>query len=162
MSFLLRPPRFVQPPSGDLGEIAFFAGATIPVYWLEAEGTAVSRTTYSDLFDKIGTTFGVGDGSTTFNLPDLRGRTPFGAGAGAGLTARTLADEDGVEAHQLSEAELASHIHTAGRGPVVGLVAGSTYYEAAGASNTSYTGDDTGHETMQPFGVCKSMVYAGV
>lgn len=55
------------------GAVAFFAGATAPAGWLKANGAAVSRTTYADLFRAIGTTYGAGNGSTTFNLPDLRG-----------------------------------------------------------------------------------------
>lgn len=55
------------------GAILPFARATAPAGWLKANGAAVSRATYSALFAAIGTTFGVGDGSTTFNLPDLRG-----------------------------------------------------------------------------------------
>ena len=56
-----------------VGEIAFFARSTPPSGWLKANGAAVSRTTYAALFAAIGTTFGAGDGRTTFNLPDLRG-----------------------------------------------------------------------------------------
>jgi microcystin-dependent protein len=56
------------------GVVATFARNTAPTGWLKANGAAVSRTTYATLFSAIGTTFGVGDGSTTFNLPDLRGR----------------------------------------------------------------------------------------
>ncbi len=56
-----------------VGEVAFFARSTPPSGWLKANGAAVSRTTYAALFAAIGTTFGAGDGHTTFNLPDLRG-----------------------------------------------------------------------------------------
>jgi microcystin-dependent protein len=55
-----------------------FAGSTAPTGWLLCDGTAVSRTTYSDLFAITSTTYGVGDGSTTFNLPNLKGRVPVG------------------------------------------------------------------------------------
>jgi hypothetical protein len=55
------------------GEVKYFAMTTAPSGFLKANGAAISRTTYSELFTAIGTTFGVGDGSTTFNLPDLRG-----------------------------------------------------------------------------------------
>ena len=55
------------------GNVSFFAQNSAPTGWLKANGTAVSRTTYSDLFTAIGTTFGTGDGSTTFNVPDMRG-----------------------------------------------------------------------------------------
>ena len=56
-----------------IGEVAFFARTTPPSGWLKANGAAISRTTYAALFSAIGTTFGAGDGRTTFNLPDLRG-----------------------------------------------------------------------------------------
>jgi microcystin-dependent protein len=60
------------------GTIVAFAGSTAPNGYLIADGSAVSRTTYATLFAVIGTTYGTGDGSTTFNLPDLRGRTAVG------------------------------------------------------------------------------------
>ena len=61
--------------SADLkaGTTAFFAMSSAPSGWLKANGAAVSRTDYADLFAAIGTTYGAGNGSTTFNLPDLRG-----------------------------------------------------------------------------------------
>jgi microcystin-dependent protein len=55
------------------GMVMYFANSTAPAGWLECSGTAVSRTTYSGLFTAIGTLYGAGDGSTTFNLPDARG-----------------------------------------------------------------------------------------
>jgi len=55
------------------GMVSMFGNSTAPTGWLECNGAAVSRTTYSDLFANIGTTFGTGDGTTTFNLPELRG-----------------------------------------------------------------------------------------
>lgn len=76
------------------GVIAPFAGSAAPSFWLLCYGQAVSRTTYADLFAAIGTTYGVGDGSTTFNLPDLRGREISGkddmGGAAASRTTVTL------------------------------------------------------------------------
>ncbi|WP_236250779.1 phage tail protein [Chromobacterium phragmitis] len=65
------------------GLIGFFAGPAAPVGWLRANGTAVSRSTYAALFAAIGTTYGAGDGSTTFNLPDLRGEFMRGWDDGA-------------------------------------------------------------------------------
>ena len=59
--------------SGFAGQVAFFATSTAPTGFLKANGAAISRTTYAALFSAIGTTFGTGDGSTTFNVPDLRG-----------------------------------------------------------------------------------------
>ena len=63
------------------GMIAPFAMTSAPTGWLTCDGTAVSRTTYSDLFTAIGTTWGSGDGSSTFNLPDLRGAFLRGTGS---------------------------------------------------------------------------------
>ena len=67
------------------GQIAFFAGSSAPAGWLKANGAAVSRTAYAALFAAIGTTYGAGDGSTTFNLPDLRGEFMRGWDDGRGI-----------------------------------------------------------------------------
>lgn len=61
----------------DAGFISAFAGSTAPTGWLVCDGSAISRTNYADLFTAIGTTYGTGDGSTTFNLPDLNGKLPL-------------------------------------------------------------------------------------
>lgn len=61
----------------DAGFISAFAGSTAPSGWLVCDGSAISRTDYADLFTAIGTTYGTGDGSTTFNLPDLSGKQPI-------------------------------------------------------------------------------------
>lgn len=58
---------------GLTGQVALFATSAVPFGWLKCDGAAVSRTTYANLFSVIGTTFGAGDGTTTFNVPDLRG-----------------------------------------------------------------------------------------
>lgn len=97
----------VLPP----GLIMEYGAASAPAGWLLCDGTAVSRTTYAALFAIIATTFGVGDGSSTFNVPDLRGRAPMGAGTGSGLTARTLGTTVGEENHTLSSTEMPSHTH---------------------------------------------------
>lgn len=106
-----------------LGAIIDYAGTTAPTGWLLCYGQAVSRTTYAALFAIIGTTFGAGDASTTFNLPDLRGRVVAGkdnmGGTSAnrltdqsgGLDGDTLGDTGGSETHVLTSAELAAHTH---------------------------------------------------
>ena len=71
--------------AGIPGEMRMYGGATAPSGWLLCNGANVSRTTYADLFTAIGTTFGAGDGSTTFTLPDLRGIFPRGAGTSGKL-----------------------------------------------------------------------------
>jgi microcystin-dependent protein len=100
--------------AGPLGELVPFAGPTAPTDFMICNGQAVSRLTYSGLFAVVGTTWGVGDGSTTFNLPDLRGRTLIGAGTGAGLSARSLGNLGGDETHLLTadQSGLPSHNHT--------------------------------------------------
>lgn len=70
--------RFTPSGSSDTGAVTFFARTSAPAGWLKANGAAISRTTYAALFSAIGTTFGAGNGSTTFNLPDLRGEFPRG------------------------------------------------------------------------------------
>jgi microcystin-dependent protein len=70
-----------------IGSITMFGGATVPPSgWLTCDGSAVNRTTYSALFAVISTTWGAGDGSTTFNLPDMRGAAPAGVGTSTGYT----------------------------------------------------------------------------
>jgi microcystin-dependent protein len=98
-----------------IGAIVMHGLASAPnAGWLYCDGSAVSRTTYGALFGVIGTTYGAGDGSTTFALPDLRSRTPLGAGAaaGAGLTARALAASGGEETHLLAQTEMPGHVHS--------------------------------------------------
>lgn len=73
-ALLLATPGGFQPP----GAITAYGGATAPDGWLLCDGSAVSREDYADLFAALGEGYGVGDGSTTFNLPDLRGRFPLG------------------------------------------------------------------------------------
>lgn len=102
---------FVMSHAAHPGTVAAFAGASAPTGWLLCDGSAVSRTTFAALFAAIGTTYGTGDGSTTFNIPDGRGRSLIGAGQGSGLTNRALAATGGEEAHALTTAELASHAH---------------------------------------------------
>lgn len=69
--------------SGAVGEIKYMSSAAVPAHCLPCDGAAVSRTTYANLFEKIGTTYGAGDGATTFNVPDLRGKFVRGLGGNA-------------------------------------------------------------------------------
>lgn len=69
------------------GSVAHFPTATAPAGWLKCNGAAVSRTAYAALFLVIGTTYGAGDGATTFNLPDLRGEFVRGLDDGRGVDA---------------------------------------------------------------------------
>lgn len=91
------------------GSIYMFAGSTAPTGFLLCDGSAVSRSTYSNLFDAIGTTFGTGDGSTTFNLPDMAGRVAMGASTNYAMGAT-----GGSETHTLVASEIAAHTHSIG------------------------------------------------
>ena len=110
--------------STPVGTVTSFAGSTAPSGWLLCSGQTVSRTTYAGLFAVLNTTYGSGDGSTTFNIPDLRGRTIAGldnmGGTAAGrLSAATiggggdnLGEVGGSQTHALVTAEMPSHTHT--------------------------------------------------
>ena len=88
------------------GLIEPFAGSTVPTGYLLCDGSAVSRTTYATLYAVIGDTFGAGDGSTTFNLPDLGGRVPLGVSQ-----SHALGTTGGSETVTLTESELPAHVH---------------------------------------------------
>lgn len=92
--------------SEPAGIIMPFAGTVAPQGYLLCDGSAVDRTTYATLFGVIGTTFGAGDGSTTFNLPDLGGRVPLGASS-----THMLGSTGGSETVTLTESELPAHVH---------------------------------------------------
>lgn len=164
------------------GTVVDYVGTSIPNSTLRCDGTAVSRTTYAALFAAIGTNWGVGDGSTTFNLPDLLGRATIGDGTGSGLTARTMADSGGEETHVLLAAELAPHKHftVAAAHSNSGLSNSTQVAEDDATSTNTYalkgsnsgaseglSGDgsgspsnlsSTGHNNMQPFKVVKKVI----
>lgn len=145
---------FSAPSRIAAGTIAPFAGGTAPPGWLDCFGQAVSRTTYAALFLAIGTTYGAGDGSTTFNVPDFRGRNIVGAGAGPGLTNRTRGSSGGSETHPLTSGENGTHAHaenlstdnTGLQGQIIGTSKG------AAVINTGNSGSGTPHPNMPPWG----------
>lgn len=106
------------------GTVVSFAGSAAPSGWLLCDGSAVSRTSFSDLFSTIGTLYGAGNGSTTFNLPDLRGRTVFGLDNMGGTAANRLTTTSGISSNNtlgasggsqsitLATTNLPSHNHT--------------------------------------------------
>lgn len=142
--------RLISGLSGPVGTISPFARPTAPTGWLLCDGSAVSRTTYADLFSVIGTTYGNGDGLTTFNLPDLRGRTPIGSGQGTLLTNRVLGVSLGEESHQLTVDEIPAHTHdSAGAHFFANLPAGAVNQYSA-ISPSGSTGGDQAHNNMQP------------
>lgn len=141
------------------GAILAYGGAAAPTGWLLCYGQAVSRTTYANLFTAISTTFGAGDGSTTFNVPDLRGRLPLGAdnmgGASANRVTATEADNlgqgSGAETHTLVTAEMPAHTHS-----MSGTGSGSQGSAEAADANvimnpTSSTGAGGAHNNVQPY-----------
>jgi microcystin-dependent protein len=87
------------------GAVMEFAGSTAPTGYKLCDGSAISRTTYADLYAVIGTTYGTGDGSTTFNLPNLKGRIPVGYN-GAETEFNALGETGGAKTHTLSNDEL--------------------------------------------------------
>lgn len=118
------------------GEIKMYGGISVPSGYLACDGSAVSRATYSNLFAALGTQWGVGDGSTTFNLPDMRGRSPLGAGSGGGLTPRTVADSGGEETHTLVVGEQAPGTYSAGgSGTTSGESANHDHSQTGGGTN---------------------------
>lgn len=90
------------------GMVTQYAGLTAPSGWLLCDGSAVSRTTYASLFAAISTTYGAGDGSTTFALPNLQGRVPVGKNS---ATFTTLGGTGGAETVTLTVAQMPSHTH---------------------------------------------------
>lgn len=100
----------IQPiVSVPTGALMPYAGTTAPTLFLLCQGQAVSRTTYSDLFAVIGTTYGSGDGSTTFNLPNPNGKVI--AGKAASGTFSTLGGTGGSETVILDSTQIPSHSH---------------------------------------------------
>jgi len=138
------------------GEIRMWTTSSAPTGWVDCDGSAISRTTFAGLFAVIGTTFGVGDGSTTFNIPDFDGRVPLGAGTGdaSDATAHALADKEGTETHTLSIAEMPAHTHE--QDTRTGLVGAGAQPGISSVSNrlregtTQSTGGGGSHNNLQP------------
>jgi len=154
------------------GMVVPFAGAAAPTGWLLCDGRAVSRASYPLLFAAVGTTYGVGDGSTTFNLPDLRGRMPLGKDNMGGTAANrvTAAQADalgggaGAQDRTLTTSELPAHTHSAtgssgaagshhheifpalsGHTPGPGSWLQGASYQFTGGYGDAITGDDGSH-----------------
>lgn len=114
-------------PGVPSGAVMHFAMSTAPTGWLECNGGAVSRTTYADLFTAIGTTFGSGDGSTTFNLPDMRGEFIRGWDHGRGVDS----------GRSFGSSQTGTSVLTAGSSPFVVTISNNT-------ENTFTQGSDAG------------------
>jgi len=133
------------------GMIVAFAASLPPTGWLVCDGTAVMRTTYSTLFAVIGETWGAGDGSTTFNVPDLRGRLVLVVSG-----SHALASTGGAESVTLSVGQLPSHSHgvtdpghvhtalVASSTNTAGVAAGTAVAGNTGSAVTGITINNTG------------------
>jgi len=145
------------------GSVTSYAGSTAPSGWLLCYGQAVSRSTYSDLFAVIATTYGAGDGSTTFNLPDARGRVAVGKDnmggtsanrmttGGSGIDGSTLGSAGGTQTHTLTTSEMPAHTHTNGFSTAGGT---ATIFGSCGSynpsSSTGSAGGGGAHQNTQP------------
>ncbi len=150
----------IQGKEAPVGSLLLWTTNTAPSGYLLCYGQAVSRTTYAALFSVIGSTFGSGDGSSTFNVPDLRGRVPLGKDDMGGTPANrvteaaadTIGGSGGEETHTLTIPEIPSHTHEytyAGGG-----AAYCVQYPATGQASTANTGSTGGglpHNNLQPY-----------
>ena len=156
--------------SNPIGTIIAFGGEISPVGFLPCDGSSVSRTTYSKLFSIIQNIYGNGDGTTTFNLPNIKGRVLVGNGKGD-VSERILGEKGGVEKVSLTTDQLPSHSHsgnlsmkfptygyyvTSNNGkpevlsnPQRGITNGDV--SITSQLNTNNTGSGTAHENMQPY-----------
>ena len=160
-----------------VGAVLAYGSSNAPNGWLNCQGQAVYRGDYPDLFAVIGTTYGSGDGSTTFNLHNLSGRVVVGQGNGAGLTSRAMGAMSGVETHALNVGEMPSHTHTSNAvGNTVGLITANgqntavnvdasavepNIYAAPVALTINSAGSGTAHNNMQPFTVLNYIIRYG-
>lgn len=144
-----------------------FFGTTAPENWMFADGSAISRTTYASLFAILGTTYGEGDGETTFNLPDKRERVTvmYKENSTIGTTNATfgtLGAKGGEDKHTLTTNEIPSHDHT-----VPKVVTASDFnrtLNSTGVTGTSGTvksgtaGGGEAHNILQPYLVCNYII----
>ena len=93
-----------------IGSVMIYAGTTIPENWMKCDGQALSRTTYIKLFSAIGTSYGNGDGSTTFNVPNIQGRFPIGISS-SDTDFNTVGKTGGSKTHVQTINEVAEHHH---------------------------------------------------
>lgn len=143
----------------EVGNYKFSVAGNLNGYLL-CNGAAVSRTTYAELFSMIGTSFGAGNGSSTFNLPDFRGRVFGGRGTGTALSSRALGAKDGEENHTLTISEMPAHDHytfsSSGGSINGGTYPSLNYNDYANNSGvptrgiSSPAGGGAAHNVMQP------------
>lgn len=145
-----------------IGTVLDFAGSNAPTNYLLCDGQAVSRTEYAELFAVIGTTWGSGDGSTTFNVPNSQGRVSMGVGTNTDPNGHSgtwvLGDTGGEYNHKLTIDEMPTHDHRVCTNSVQGstnVISVDSVYN--GSDNnpsryyTSTCGGDGFHNNIQPF-----------
>ena len=152
--------------SGDtlpVGAIMPFGSDTIPENWLLCNGQAVSRTDYQQLFNTIGTTFGQGDGFTTFNLPNLQGKVVVGKDEND-TDFDMLGETGGEKEHTLTIDEMPSHTHKldtrTSAGNVYDVVTTSSNTTSIGEVTTESTGGGEAHNILQPYQVQNYIIKA--
>jgi microcystin-dependent protein len=140
-----------------VGEVVDYAGTSAPTGWLFCYGQAISRTTYSALYAILSTTYGSGDGSTTFNLPDIRGRVVAGqddmggssanrlTGLTNGVNGDTLGATGGLESFYLAETNLPAHTH--GAGTLVTASSGAHTHQLSIRNTSNDQSVDTGAQS---------------
>ena len=135
-----------------IGSIVPYGSTTAPTNWLVCDGSAVSRTTYADLFAVIGTSFGAGNGSTTFNLPNLKGKVPVGYNSSE-TEFDTMGETGGEKTHTLTTDEIPSSVGLLNKidntypGAVLSATSGWKY-NANREINASY---GQPHNNLQPY-----------
>lgn len=149
-------------PSAIVGEIRMWASFDAPPSgWFVCLGQDLSRTEYSELFGVIGTTYGVGDNSTTFNLPNFAAKSPIGQYS----PGFALGQNGGETEHTLTIAEMPSHAHGLGRYTEYRLNPGSSYYFPNGTvdygEETFSVGGGAAHNNLHPYLVVHFIIYAG-
>lgn len=149
-----------------IGEMFAFGGTGTPTGTLECDGSAVSRTAYPDLFAAIGTTHGVGDGSTTFNVPDMRGRTIVGQDTSQ-TEFDTLGETGGTKTVTLDVSQIPSHTHSINTKPPgtatrneVGMGDSSAGTGGLGTTAITSTGGGGAHNNLQPYAVMRWLIKA--
>ena len=151
------------------GVILAYAGATAPTGYLLCQGQEVSRTTYAALFAAIGTTYGAGDGSTTFNVPDLIERVPMGAGSMDGHDETPLGTMGGEKMHQLTNEELPEKItfpygtqSQSGNDSKFSNSAMWTHSPTVNSLSIPITGGGNPHNNMQPYTAVNYIISTGL